>query len=1266
MSVTHMAIINSVQQDHEIKTVTDQPWDMSDEFLQQSLAKSIIPQSKNFTTTMPYSCTGYGERGYLTPLFKTSKTRKLEAGDLYKTLENFDSSGLGSKLEKLWEDEVAKAKKKKPSLARCLYKIVGLEYTGWGLMFFVYTILTLILMIVILASSIFHHHSTFGMLRCSIRVRAAISTLVYRKILKLNQNVLGRSTSAGQIINLLSNDLSRIDTMAIMLHVFWILPIQIVITCCLIWRQVGISALAGILAMAVFSIPVQGYLSKLMGKLRLKVAEKTDKRVKLMTEIVSGIQVIKMYTWEKPFEKLIHFIRKSEVKDLTKSSYIHAFNVCIPGHGLSADKVFSMAQLFNILQVSAAVQYPLAVSYTSQSWVSIKRLQSFLALEEKEQPNIEECEEGAVSLNNISAAWVKGIPVLKKITLNLKPGTLCAIIGPVILGELPLSDGVAKVGEGISYASQKPWLFSATVRQNILFGQDYDRKLYKKVVKVCALSKDFEQFPYGDHTVVGDKGASLSGGQKARINLARAIYRKASIYLLDDPLSAVDAAVGKLLFNDCIYRYLKGKLRILVTHQLQYLMKADVVVVVNKGEIEAMGTYSELSSNNLDFSKLLRHQESDNEDDKEVTEQGGTLMSIYSTTSEIQSLHNSDEIEAETEYHRIKSPLKQYIKACENNCLILALFLVLIISQSLCSGADYWEEIRHSSAASPLDSPKSNDGTLFIDNIHPGDLPRYTYNVTDEMSNMSQHLHPSDIYDEFLYKNQTYYLFKTDIAISMYGLLILLIILFTIARSLMFFKMCMLSSINLHRRMFTALLNAPMRFFSINPSGRILNRFSKDMGAVDELLTTCLVILVMVGVIVNVCNANPYATIAVIVLGCAIIKIYSTFITTAKGLKHLEGTTKSPVFTHVSSTISGLVTIRTCQIENTLIQQFEDHQDVNTSAWWMIGALQAGLGIWIDAICVLFIACISFTFIIVQSASKQTSGSMVGLALSQAFILTGMLQYGLKQICDVIGHLTSVERVLQYTLVEPEEQPQVPKDVIPWKSWPNRGVIEFRNLYLRYDLSEPAVLKGLNFSIHEAEKIGVVGRTGAGKSSLIAAIFRLAPLEGTICIDGVDTGRISLSGLRKRISIIPQEPVELKVAFPSLDFMVTEGGGNFSTGERQLVCLARAILRNNRILIMDEATANVDQRTDSFIQDTIRRRFSNCTVITIAHRLNTIMDYDRILVMGSGNMLEFDHAHRLLQIPDGHFHGMVLETGQQMATELKNQAEQAYRRKYME
>ncbi|ERL84841.1 hypothetical protein D910_02265 [Dendroctonus ponderosae] len=345
-----------------------------------------------------------------------------------------------------------------------------------------------------------------------------------------------------------------------------------------------------------------------------------------MSEIISGIQVIKMYAWEKPFEKLIEQLRAREIVALTQSSYLRGvFTSCnvfverftlfltivaysLVGYRITADIVFSMAQYFNILQrkqqfflfvsdtifipLAMAIVYPLAVSLSAETWVAIKRLEEILVLEEKEDIVIENLTERGISLHNITASWVPDVPVLKNIEVVIPEGKLCAIIGPVgsgkssvlqlLIGELSPSSGKIQIGGSLSFSSQEPWLFAASVRKNILFGKPYDSTLYKKVAEVCALEKDFEQFPYGDRTLVGERGVSLSGGQRARINLARAIYRSADIYLLDDPLSAVDTHVGKHLFEKCIKNYLNGKTRILVTHQLQYLKKADIIIVLNE------------------------------------------------------------------------------------------------------------------------------------------------------------------------------------------------------------------------------------------------------------------------------------------------------------------------------------------------------------------------------------------------------------------------------------------------------------------------------------------------------------------------------------------------------------------------------------------------------------------------------------------------------------------------------------------------------------
>ncbi|KAG5876600.1 hypothetical protein JTB14_021567 [Gonioctena quinquepunctata] len=889
----------------------------------------------------------------------------------------------------------------------------------------------------------------------------------------------------------------------------------------------------------------------------------------------------------------------------------------------------------------------------------------------------------------------------------------------VLLGELPIKSGRVSLGGKISYSSQEPWLFQSTVRSNILFGQPYDQSTYDEVVEVCALQKDFDQFPQGDKTIVGERGVSLSGGQRARINLARAIYREADIYLLDDPLSAVDTHVGRHLFDECIYRHLKGKTRILVTHQLQYLKNANWIIVINDGHIEAQGTFDELSRKELDFTKLLVAADESSRLEVEKPEERTVLMtndlslrkvSILSISASIYS--NDIEVPVENPVNEEKirsdpnvSPFYEYYKATGSWFLVSLLVILLIIAQASSTATDYWlaswtdqEHIRHSNDSVILES-RSISGAKEVEkdledqrNASPSayDYLRNTNESTGGLGSTFQ-----DVFDIVQLNDTVYKLIKTSYALYFYGALVIAAIILTLSRSLLFHKLCMLSSRNLHSKMFHMLLKAPMRFFYTNPSGRILNRFSKDMGAIDEVMPRVLmdsvqICMIISGLLINVALSSPYLIIAMVVVGSFFWILRGWYIASSKVIKLIEGATKSPVFTHISSTLNGIPTIRASKAEVILIEEFDDHQDVHTSAWFLSISCISCFGLWCDILCVIFIACVIFSFVLLHSYSG-VSGSFVGLAISQSLLLSGTLAHGIRQTAEVVNHLISVERVLQYTTIENEKPFETPKDKLPPKSWPTRGKVEFRSLFLRYIDEEPPVLKNLDFTVEPGEKVGIVGRTGAGKSSLISALFRLAPTEGSIFIDGLDTKHLGLTDLRKKISIIPQEPVlfaatmrynldpfnefddpklwkaleevELKDSVDSLDFFVTEGGGNFSLGQRQLVCLARAILRDNKILIMDEATANIDPRTDSFIQKTIRKKFKDCTVLTIAHRLNTIMDSDKVLVMSFGNMVEFDHPHDLLKVPTGHFYRMVHETGSVMIKQLEDIATIAYNRK---
>ncbi|GJQ86167.1 hypothetical protein Trydic_g13444 [Trypoxylus dichotomus] len=1288
--------------------------------------------------------------------FYKAVKKGIETSDLFRTDKANDSEILGNKLQVNWEKELEKARKtgKEPSLIKALadtflwsYMVYGIflliqavgfrifqpQVLGYLLRLFTGAedvedtmlakmIAGTILVVIVILTSFIMHHTNVGQQSVGMKVRVSVSTLVYRKMLRLNKQSLGE-TAAGKVVNLLANDVSRFDFVAIALHYFWITPIQVILVSYFMWDAVDIAALAGILSMLLFTLPLQIVMGKLSSKYRSEIAVRTDYRVRLMNEIVSGIQVIKMYAWEKPFEKLVSVARLDEVRKIKAANYVRAvflssmvfverttlfltlITFVLIGNNLTSDITYTIIPYINLLQTALAIFLPLAIQMSAECAVSIRRLSEFLLLDEVKETNIVKTDNKAIEVRHVSAKWTEEAGALHDLSFKVPAGKLCALIGPVgagksstlqlLLGELPTDAGEIRIGGEISYAAQEPWLFSSSVKGNILFGQEYDKHRYNKVIKVCALEKDFNQFPYGDSTLVGEKGVSLSGGQRARINLARAVYREADMYFLDDPLSAVDAHVGKSLFDECVMGYLATKTRILVTHQLQYLKRADVIVVFNNGRIEAQGTFDELSRSNTDFTKMLIAADETIEKPEEKLGKGDgkTLFSRQESAVSVASASSVDQKEVTRQQEEViipgKSVLWDYIDAVGNICVVAILLLIILLIQVIASGNDYFvswwteqEEYRFFASITP------NALYDFFTNIENSMIHaiKYLFGMNANVTDVNLTLRATE--DEYI---------DTNIAIYIYSGLIVGLILFTVIRSYLFFKCASTASTNLHGKMFTSLLKAPMRFFDTNPSGRVLNRFSKDTGSMDEVLPrtlneTMTILLSLIGSITLICVANYWMAIPVAVLLIVFFFLRGWYMTTAKSIRHVEGIVKSPVFSLLNSTLSGISTIRASNYQNDLIKEFDRHQNVHTSAWILSISCMASFGLWLDLLCALMFAAIVYSFVVI-SETVGISGAMAGLAISQSLSLSFILQYGMRQIAEVASQLTSVERIMTYTKLDQEGSFESPKDKKPAIEWPDKGKISFKNMSLRYVANEAPVLKNLNIQIHPGEKIGIVGRTGAGKSSLIQALFRLALQEGSISIDDLDTQHVGLHDVRSKISIIPQEPVlfsasmrynldpfeeysdqdlwsaltevELKEAIPSLDYKVAEGGSNFSVGQRQLICLARAIVRKNRILVLDEATANVDPRTDGLIQATIRKKFKECTVLTIAHRLNTIMDSDRVLFMDTGRVSEFDHPHLLLQDSNGHFTKLVSETGPSMTATLREIALRSYEERWM-
>ncbi|KAK9869552.1 hypothetical protein WA026_003305 [Henosepilachna vigintioctopunctata] len=1026
-------------------------------------------------------------------------TKGIELKNLYKIQEPNKSSYLTEHLEKIWDDEVQKGKLKerKPSLLKALFRAYTFTFLLWGILIFINSVVVktvqplmlsgLIklftnggytpsdvlfygggLCLLTLLNAFLNHHTNCGVNIIGMRVRVAISSLVYRKILRLSQLSLGK-TAAGKVVNLLSNDVARFDLIVFGLNHLWVGPFQILVVACLMWMQMGPSSMTAIVSVIVLTLPLQLMMGSITSKYRMQVAKKTDNRVKIMSELLAGVQVIKMYSWETPFEAVVEKARIDEVKWLTKTSYVRgvlssftdfvekaalcATIVCfvILGQGIRADLVFALDMYISILNLTLSIIFPIVIAMGAECLVSVKRLEEFLLMEEKETLQILPVEDKHVYLKNINSYWVHDTPVLKNLSIKLAPGTLCAVIGPVgsgkssllklLLGEMMTSSGTIEYSGDISYASQEPWLFASTVRNNILFGEKLNREHYKNVVRVCALERDFELFPDGDKTKVGDRGVSLSGGQRARINLARCVYKDADIYLLDDPLSAVDTKVGRHLFDQCIMDFLKGKTRILVTHQLQYLKKADAIIVLNKGGIEAQGTFETLSQSDSEFTKLLVAADESHEHEKSEKITRASTVSVSTIASlnaePVEEEQDSEEMEDEGGYKG--SPGWAYIRRFGGFLTIFFITFLFLLCQVLLSGSDYWitywsnqEELRDKANninASYQFTTAVYTSTKIEENItNLSELPEFINGQLISNITRSRSTFFEDIERQFtetiILDDGEHTLLTKEAMTYIYAFIVIVLIVITLVRSIMFFHGCMQASKKLHNNMFHCLLKAPMRFFDTNPAGRILNRFSKDIGAVDEMLPRALmdvvqILLIMFGILVLVVISNVYMIVIIVILGGIFFQIRKWYISTARSIKLIEGVAKSPVFSYINSSINGLTTIRATHNEEVLKKQFDDHQDVHTAAWYLQVMCSVSYGLWLDLICALFVCFVIIGFIVLDQFTT-VQGSLIGLGISQASALVGMLQFCMRQISECVNYLTSVERVLQYTQLEQE------------------------------------------------------------------------------------------------------------------------------------------------------------------------------------------------------------------------------------------------------
>ncbi|KAF3970894.1 hypothetical protein CMV_005450 [Castanea mollissima] len=1244
---------------------------------------------------------------WMNPIMKLGYKRPLTEKDVWK-LDSWDrTETLHNKFQKCWAEELQKPK---PWLLRALnYSLGGRFWWGgfWKIgndlsQFVGPLILNNLLKSMqrgdpawigyIYAFSIFVG-VVFGVLceaqyfqnvmRVGYRLKSTLVAAVFRKSLRLTHEARKKFAS-GKITNLMTTDAESLQQICQSLHTLWSAPFRIVVSMVLLYQQLGVSSLLGALLL-VLLFPIQTLVISRMQKWSKEGLQRQDKRIGLMNEILAAMDTVKCYAWEDSFQSKVQSVRTEELSWFRRASLLAACNgfilnsipvvVTVVSFGLFTflGGDLTPARAFTAISLFAVLRFPLfmlpnIITQVVNANVSLKRLEELLSAEERILLPNPPLDPGfpAISIKNGSFSWDAKAesPTLSDVNLDIPVGSLVAIVGSTgegktslisaMLGELPAISNANVVVRGtVAYVSQVSWIFNATVRDNILFGSAFQSARYEKAIDVTALRHDLDLLPGGDLTEIGERGVNISGGQKQRVSMARAVYSNSDVYVFDDPLSALDAHVARQVFDKCIKGELRGKTRVLVTNQLHFLSQVDRIILVHEGMVKEEGTFEELSSNGILFQKLMEnagkmeeYEEQKEEDDidnktssKPIANGDVNDFSKNANHKNKQKEGKSVLIKQEERETGVVSlnVLNRYKDALGGLWVVCILFTCYVLTESLRVSSSTW-------------------------------LSHWTN------SGMSMDYNPG-------YYNLIY------AALSFGQVLV------TLANSFWLVMSSLYAAKRLHDAMLTSILRAPMVFFQTNPLGRIINRFAKDLGDIDrnvapfvtmflgqvsQLLST----FILIGI---VSTMSLWAIMPLLVLFYAAYLYYQS---TAREVKRLDSISRSPVYAQFGEALNGLPTIRAYKAYDRMADINGKSVDnnirftlVNISGnRWLAIRLETlgGLMIWFTA-----------TFAVMQNGraeNQQAFASTMGLLLSYALNITGLLTGVLRLASLAENSLNAVERVGTYIDL-PSEAPPIIENNRPPPGWPSSGSIKFEDVVLRYRPELPPVLHGLSFTIFPTDKVGIVGRTGAGKSSMLNALFRIVELErGRILIDDYDIAKFGLRDLRKVLGIIPQSPVlfsgsvrfnldpfnehndadlwealeraHLKDVIRrnsfGLDAEVSEAGENFSVGQRQLLSLARALLRRSKILVLDEATAAVDVRTDALIQKTIREEFKSCTMLIIAHRLNTIIDCDRIILLDAGQVLEYNTPEELLSNEGSAFSKMVQSTGAANAQYLRS------------
>ncbi|XP_044502780.1 ABC transporter C family member 5-like isoform X2 [Mangifera indica] len=1101
-----------------------------------------------------------------------------------------------------------------------------------------------------------------------MHVRSSLTAMVYRKGLKLS-SLAKQSHTSGEIVNYMAVDVQRIGDYSWYLHDIWMLPLQIILALGILYKNVGIASLATLIA-TIISIVVTVPLAKVQEGFQDKLMAAKDERMRKTSECLRNMRILKLQAWEERYRKSLEEMRGVEFKWLQKALYSQAFITFIfwsspifvatvtfgtsilLGAQLTAGGVLSALATFKILQEPLR-NFPDLVSMMAQTKVSLDRISGFLQEEDLQEDATILVPRGttniAIEIENGEFCWDQCISrsTLSGISMKVERGMRVAVCGMVgsgkssllscILGEIPKISGEVKVCGTAAYVSQSAWIQSGNIEENILFGSPMDKVKYKKVIHACSLKKDFKLFSHGDQTIIGDRGINLSGGQKQRVQLARALYQDADIYLLDDPFSAVDAHTGSELFKGYILTALASKTVIFVTHQVEFLPAADLILVLKEGRIIQAGKYDDLLQAGTDFITLVSaHHEaieaidipnhSSEDSDEKWNHDGCAFPSkkcdtvendIDGLTKEVQDGASASEQNAIKEKKKAKRARKKqliqeeervrgrvsmkvylsYMAAAYNGLLIPPIILAQGLFQFLQIASSWW--MAWANPQTEGDQSKVNPMVLLV------------------------------VYMALAF-GSSWFIFVRAVLVATFGLA---------------------AAQKLFSKMLRSVFRAPMSFFDSTPAGRILNRVSIDQSVVDldipfrlgGFASTTIQLLGIVGVMTKV---TWQVLLLVIPMAVACLWMQKYYMASSRELVRILSIQKSPIIHLFGESIAGAATIRGFGQEKRFMKRN-----------------------------LYLLDCFGHPFFCSIAAIEWLCLRMAGLAVTYGLNLNARLSRWILSFCKLENKIISIERIYQYTQI-PGEDPSFVEDSRPPSSWPENGTIQLIDLKVRYAENLPMVLHGVNCVFPGGKKIGIVGRTGSGKSTLIQALFRLIePAVGKIIIDNIDISTIGLHDLRSRLGIIPQEPTlfegtircnldplgehsdceiwealdksqlgeRVRAKDQKLDTPVLENGDNWSVGQRQLVSLGRALLKQARILVLDEATASVDTATDNLIQKIIRTEFKDCTVCTIAHRIPTVIDSDLVLVLSDGCAAEFDTPVRLLEDKSSMFLKLVME-----------------------